>query len=237
MPIVLITRPEPEASAMEQALQARFPQLRTIRAPLQEIRFHPLTLPHAAPVFTSRNGVRAWQRAGGTSGRAYCVGDATAALAREAGMEAISAGGDAAALHDMLLRLRPEGPLVHVRGAQHRGDLAARLAAEGLQITALDAYAQVPLPLTEAALAAGRGHTPVIVPLYSPGAAARFAAQWQGTAPLLLGAISPAALAPVEQMETFRRSHAAQPDGESMLKLLSGLIAAAHQLEAEEGGD
>lgn len=237
MPIVLITRPEPEGSAMAGAVAERFPGVRCLLSPLQEIRFHQLNLPEAEPVFTSRNGVRAWQRAGGAGGRAYCVGDATAQLARAAGLEAISAGGDAEALVRMLLELRPEGPLVHLRGAQHRGNLAERLRAEGLKIKALEAYAQVPVPLNAEALAAGQGHAPVIVPLYSPGAARRFAEQWHGTAPLLLGAISQAALAPVEHMETFHRSHAAQPDGESMLMLLSGLIAAAHQLEAERGGD
>ncbi|WP_010140579.1 uroporphyrinogen-III synthase [Oceanicola sp. S124] len=237
MPQILITRPEPEASALAAELAALHPGVRLVVSPLQGIRFHDIPRPDGVPVFTSRNGVRAYLRAGGQSLQAWCVGDATAALAEAAGMQAISAGGDAEALIALLLERRPEGPLVHVRGAQHRGELVARLAAGGLRIGAVEGYAQVPLPLSEEARAALLGAMPVVVPLYSPGAARRFAEARQGTAPLLIGAISAAALAPVKHLETFRRSHAAQPDGESMLKLISGLIAAAHQLEAEGGED
>ncbi|MBR9765242.1 MAG: uroporphyrinogen-III synthase [Rhodobacteraceae bacterium] len=237
MPQILITRPEPEASALAAQLAALHPGVRMVVSPLQGIRFHDFDPPEGVPVFTSRNGVRAYLRAGGQAPQAWCVGDATAALAEAAGMHAISAGGDAEALISLLLQRRPEGPLVHVRGAQHSGDLVARLAAGGLRIEAVEGYAQQALPLSDEARAALRGPAPVIVPLYSPGAARRLAESHRGAAPLLIGAISAAALAPVKNLETFHRSHAAQPEGESMLKLIAGLIAAAHQLEAEGGED
>lgn len=240
-PVLLITRPEPEATTLAAALSAAHPDLRVIATPLQRIGFRDFDPPEGAePVFTSRNGVRAFRRAGGRAGRAWCVGRGTAAEAEAAGMTAISADGDAEALLALLLRNRPAGPLLHVRGAQHRGALARRLRAAGLTAGAVESYAQedmAPVPEARAAMA---GRAPVIVPLYSPRAAARLVAEWRGAAPLLAGAISPATARVLrdglgggcKQLDV-----AARPDGDSMLKVISGLIAASHQLEAERGDD
>lgn len=233
-PILLITRPEPEAGALAARLEGC--GARVVVSPLTGIAFRDIVIPEGSEaVFTSRNGVRAFVRAGGKAARAWCVGDATAEAARAAGMEAISAGGDAEDLLALLLRERPGAELCHVRGAQHRGDLVARLVAGGLRARAVEGYGQVPLAPTQAAVAAMRGRAPVVAPVYSPGAARRLAEAWEGGAPLLIGAISPAAAAPVKHLARNGLSIAAQPDGESMLTVLSGLIAAAHQLETGEG--
>lgn len=235
-PIVMITRPEPEATAL--AARLRAPDLRLVVSPLQEIRLHDIALPEGPfeVIFTSRNGVRAYARAGGRATRAWCVGDATAQAARAAGLQAVSAGGDAEALLALLLDQAPGAPLLHIRGAQHRGDLVARLGAAGLSARAVEGYAQAPLAATAEARQAMQGRAPVVAPVYSPGAARRLAAEWQGDAPLLVAAISPAAAEPLRALAPRRCVIAASPDGETMLSLLSGLIAAAHQLEAEQGG-
>lgn len=235
-PIVMITRPEPEATAL--AAQLAGQGARLVISPLQQIRFHAIALPEAPfeAIFTSRNGVRALVRAGAVARRAWCVGEATARAAREAGMWAMSADGDAEALLALLLKERPAGPLVHLRGAQHRGDLVGRLVAAGLRAEAVEAYAQAPRAATPEARQAMQGSAPVVVPVYSPGAAHRLAAEWQGAAPLLVTAISAAAAAPLRALSPARLSVAARPSGETMLNEITGLIAAAHQLENKGGG-
>ena len=55
-PIVMITRPEPEATALSAQLAGQGARL--LVSPLQQIRFHAITLPEAPfdAIFTSRNG-------------------------------------------------------------------------------------------------------------------------------------------------------------------------------------
>ena len=104
---------------------------------------------------------------------AYCVGDATAALAREAGFaHVVSAMGDAAALREKLRELAAQnGAVLHLRGAQ----LAARLShPEGPQVVERTLYdarrlEQLP-PEAAAALAA-----PTVVLIHSRRIAEAFA--------------------------------------------------------------
>ena len=239
-PVVLITRPEAEAQRMAEDIAARASNVRFVVSPLQEVLFDVAALEEiarrdvdSALIFTSRNGVRAWR---GGARRAYCVGNATADLARAAGHEAISADGDANDLRALILRDTPRQPLLHLRGAQHRGDLAADLRAAGLNAQGVEAYRQQPRPLTPQALAAMAGAAPIVAPLYSPGSARLFAQAWRGDAPLLIAAISPMISPEIEGLETKRVEIAAHPSGETMLGVITGLIAAAHQLETRGGG-
>ncbi|MBT9385783.1 uroporphyrinogen-III synthase [Pseudooceanicola sp. CBS1P-1] len=233
-PIVLITRPAPEGPALGERLRRDHPGLAVRHSPLIAIQPEPLPpLPaDAALIFTSRNGVRA------AAGRirpgtiAYCVGDATARAAREAGCTVQSAGGDAEALFTLIRDAGPAGPLLHLHGEHQRGDLAARLNAEGLAVRSLCAYRQRSQPFTTEARALMSGSQPVVAPIYSPRTGRLFAEGWHGTAPLFLAAISPAVAAELNGLERFRLCHAAHPDGESMVAVTNGLIAAALQLEA-----
>ncbi|KAA2315480.1 uroporphyrinogen-III synthase [Pseudooceanicola sediminis] len=239
-PVVLITRPEAEAQRLAEAVTARAGDVRIVISPLQEVVFDAAVLadlaardPECALIFTSRNGVRSWR---GGARVAYCVGDATAELARAAGHDAMSADGNAEDLKALILRENPGVPLLHLRGRNHRGDLVGALQAAGLRAEAIEAYQQRPCPPTPQARAAMTGVAPIVAPLYSPRSARLFADAWQGDAPLLIAAISPMILPQIAGLKRIRVEIAAHPGSETMLGVVTGLIAAAHQLETRGGG-
>lgn len=191
MATLLITRPEALSSRLVDALAARGVQAPTVISPVIEIRPRDVTLPEGAElVLTSQNAVPVLPAG---RWRAWCVGDRTAEAAAAAGLQAVSAGGDAEALLRLLLKARP-GPLIHVRGAHAAGEIVERLREAGLAAEEVVAYDQVPLRLSAeaAALLAGRGA--VVMPLYSPRSAGLVAAHpgpWR--ADVRAVAISPAA--------------------------------------------
>ena len=93
-----------------------------------------------ALAFTSAAGVRFWT--GRRDLPAFCVGDATAAAAREAGYRDVrSAAGDAAALAALISEAtRPGATIVHARALEVAADLAAALAAIGRRTLAIVVY-------------------------------------------------------------------------------------------------
>lgn len=234
-PVVMITRPEEDGAPLAREITRLCPGARVILSPLQEIFYAP-ELPDAGPemalIFTSRNGVRAWQRVGGPPRRAYCVGDATRALAEAAGHTAVSAGGTVADLREMLLREAPRERMLYLHGKVTKRDLTGPLQAAGLRAVGVEAYQQVARPFSDVAREAMQGAAPVVAPLYSARSARLFAEGWRSAAPLMISAISEAAAEPVRALSPVRIERAAHPDGETMLSLTCGLIAAAHQLEA-----
>ncbi|TAG12997.1 MAG: uroporphyrinogen-III synthase [Rhodobacterales bacterium] len=168
---VLLTRPMAQSQAFASALQARFgDRLRPIVTPLMAPVFLTPTLPNrpfAAVSFTSATGVAA-ARSLDLPRRAWCVGAQTAARARAAGFEALSADGDAAALVAAILADPPPGRLLHLRGEEVRGDVADMLNSAGLETFSAIVYRQDPQPLTVAARAVLAASGPVIVPIFSP---------------------------------------------------------------------
>lgn len=143
-------------------------------------------------IFTSETGVEAAVAGGWSLPRtAYCVGDRTAQAAQAAGFAARSAGGDATALVALLTGERPPGRLLHLRGAEARGDVAATLTAAGIPTDEAVVYDQKEQPLTDAARALLCGDAPVIVPLFSPRSARLFVAAGDWRAPLWIAALSP----------------------------------------------
>ena len=126
-------------------------------------------------LFTSENGVRAIENTLTAEGRiAYCVGDRTAEAASSAGFTARSAKGTAEELIALISEQAPGGRLLHVHGAHTRGDVSARLVANGIKAESAAFYDQLAEPLNEQAmgvLAAQRS----LVPLFSPRTSAVFA--------------------------------------------------------------
>lgn len=226
MPPVLLTRPAPASERLAARLAALGAE--PVVSPLLRIR-RAEALPELAPglLFTSVNGVEAYRALGGPPGRpAWCVGPRTARAARAAGLAVRGTAPDAEALARLVPGDAP--PLLHLRGAVQRGDLAAELRARGRAARDAVIYAQDPVPLTEAgraALAAG-----AVVPLYSPRSAALLVAaapdaDWTRLRPLSL---SPA----VASMLPVASEVAASPDGAAMWRLL----LAALNLSAVERG-
>jgi uroporphyrinogen-III synthase len=194
---ILLTRPRAQSGLFAAQIRAHLPEARVVIAPLMDI-VPTATVPELAEgdalIFTSANGVAA---AGQGQGRtAWCVGERTAAVARDAGYAAHVAGRTAEELVEHLRGLRPAGRLVHLHGAHTRGDVAGGLAAAGLQVADFAVYDQVALepgPDFAAALASA----PLVVPLFSPRSAVLFAEAAARTGTLALDrGLFPLALSP-----------------------------------------
>jgi uroporphyrinogen-III synthase len=236
LPTILLTRPESRGDRFAEQVRARFGRGVTVLAsPLIAPRFLSPPLPAVVrgAIFTSETGVEGFARLwrGGPL-PAWCVGDRTAAAAREAGFDARSARGDAEALAEMLAAENPPGPLVHARGRDARGDLAGALSARGLTVVETVVYAQIEQPLTDAARALLQAAAPVAVPLFSPRTARLFVRQVSaspGRAPLWIAALSPAVAEPAAALRPARLALAPTPDAEGMIEALSHLWRGAAQ--------
>ena len=230
-PTVLLTRPAAQSASFAQSMQARVEGLRVIVSPLMTTVFLTVTLPKdplQGVVLTSQTGAEA-------AGRlrtqlpdlAYCVGDRTAQVAREAGFRVQSAQGDAEALLALILREKPQA-LIHLRGREARGDLAQRLSAAGVFTQERVVYAQDAQPLSDEAVAVLSGKAPVLVPLFSPRSAEILGAAWQGLAthaPLVVVAISQA-VAEAAAFCPTKPVLSAHPDAPSMLDAVLALLHA-----------
>ena len=225
-PTLLLTRPRPQADRFAVQCRALLGAEDVVISPVLTIkpRGGAVDLAGVAGVLlSSENGARVLAQAADVAGvLAWCVGDRTAAVARDLGMQAVSAGGTADDLVAMVLRARPKGPVLHAHGAETRGDVAQRLAAGGLTVTARVLYDQVETGLTAEAKALLAGTGDVVVPLFSPRSARLFAAAAQGTqARLSVVALSPAVAQAwaVQRDENF--TVAARPDAHHMLKTIA----------------
>ena len=183
-------------------------------------------------IFTSSNGVAI--AACLTRQRnlpCYCVGKATRDAARRAGWRAENTGRDAAGLISSLLRQAPAGPLLHLRGRQARGDVAARLTAQGLPVREQVIYDQPLRELNDLALRAMAMKSPVIVPLFSPRTARQFANLVTGQAPLFLAALSSAVAEPLKSLVYNRLVISSQPDAKGMAQAVAMLTNNAKRVE------
>ena len=223
-PVLLLTRPRPQAEGFADAARAACPPHQTVIAPLSEIAplpFDPAALTGAAGlVLTSANAVPMLEGLPGLASLpAYCVGPGTAGAAQAAGLAARETGGDARRLIDWMRRHHPPGPLVHVHGRHLARDLVAALSDLGLSITGLPVYEArlIDWPPDILPSLAGR---PVVAPLFSPRAAAALGRQpgvgdMPGLVPVAISAACAARLPPALR----RRAMVAQaPDAAAMLQ-------------------
>ena len=232
-PPVLLTRPLPQGARFAAMLRDRFgPGLRIVASPLLAPALRPGPPPpgpFAAVILTSETGARAAARwRDGLPRLAWCVGDRTAEVAAEGGFRARSAAGDADALVAAILADPPPGPVLHLRGGDSRGDVAARLAAAGLPARDLVVYDQRAQPLTDEAAALLTGAAPVLAPLFSPRTAARLAAERDRLAlpaPLVLVALSAAVAGAAPPRAGDRAILAARPDAAAMLEAVAAGLA------------
>lgn len=179
---ILVTRPRGEADLFAVALAMRGHD--AVVAPLLDIvvdEAPPLDLAGVqAVLFTSANGVRAFAHTQKNRDlKAFCVGDATAAAARNAGFGAVeSAAGDVDTLAALVKkRLDPaNGALVHATGTAVAGDLAGVLGAEGFSVRRVQLYrADTATKLPDDAASALRGGRIDVVTFFSPRTAEIFA--------------------------------------------------------------
>ncbi|HVA13267.1 MAG TPA: uroporphyrinogen-III synthase [Stellaceae bacterium] len=158
---VLVTRAAGEAERLAARLAERGHD--SVIEHLTTIRFHPEGARMLAPLlddvqaalFTSANGVRAFASATSRRDfRAFAVGDATAAAAREAGFaDGTSAGGTVENLAELVIAsLVPSGGgLLHAAGSVTAGDLAGRLEAAGFAVRRAALYEAAPTAALSAA--------------------------------------------------------------------------------------
>jgi len=226
VPILLLTRPEVAArdflGSLPDELASRF---RVLVSPLFDYApvDHAPVDPDADVILTSAAAV---PYAGSGGGRtAWCVGDRTAQAARAARFETRNARGDAEALVALILAQRPVGPLVHLRGEDSRGSIAARLSAAGVMCEEHVVYAKVPRKLTMQAHRALMGNVTVVLPLFSPETARLLCRHGPFSAPLVVLAMSWAVAEAARPLNAERAEIAATPD-------LAGMVGRVAALDA-----
>jgi uroporphyrinogen-III synthase len=145
-------------------------------------------------VFSSGNGVRAAAARENLSGRrGIVVGDRTAEVARDCGMDVVSAKGGSQELLSAVKKAKPSGRVLLVRGKHTTGDVKKGLISAGIDTDSVVGYDQVSMPLSPAAIHVLRGERRVIIPLFSPRSAVLLAkeiGQCDCCAPLVLVAMS-----------------------------------------------
>ncbi|WP_101342184.1 uroporphyrinogen-III synthase [Cereibacter azotoformans] len=235
LPAVLLTRPEAQGARFAVALREALGPVRLVTSPLMVPEFlsPPIALLPEALIFTSETGVEGFRRLAAPGlagvGRAWCVGNRTARAARAAGLDAQSAEGDAEALIAAIVAAGERGPLLHLRGAESRGEVAPRLAAQGLVVVEAVVYDQRPQPLLPEALALLAGAAPVLAPLFSPRTARLLGLELAraGVAPQLwVAAMSPAVAEAAGALSPARLRVAARPDAEALLDAVKALLDA-----------
>lgn len=162
----LVPRPHEEAARIREAFAARglvalvFPVLRIVPREIGTIDPRPLQ----AILLTSRNGARALARSDlPRTLRLFTVGDATAAVARQAGFVSVESGAGAAdALAALAIeKLAPgRGVLLHLAGTDVGHDPAPALRAAGFTVERCIGYVTEPAETLPADVAAALGAQP-----------------------------------------------------------------------------
>ena len=124
---------------------------------------------------------------------------------------------EAEALLAVLLRDRPAGRIVHLRGTQSRGRIAERLREAGLTCDEAITYRQDARPLTAEAATLLAGPAPVVAPLASPRTAALLADLGPFAAPLCVVALSVAVAEAAGPLMPVSLTVAARPDGPALV--------------------
>ncbi len=218
-PKILLTRPQAQSEQFAKMCRDATGATPVI-SPLiwiETLPIPPIDTRFKGVIFTSVNGVNACPPA---NIRAYCVGDKTMRVAQDAGFDAVSAGGNAGDLVELILG-QTKGPLIHVRGEHVRGDIATVLTQRGVPIQPVTAYRQTPRPLTKQARNLLEGYETVILPLFSPRTAKLFVAEMgNACAPIHIIAISDAVAQVVSGLENMTVTVADAPNADATLQAI-----------------
>lgn len=223
-PTILITRPAADAARFLAALRAEAGQFDEILCPAFGFEELPTTPAHFdVAVFTSRAGV--FYAPPGEGRTAYCVGDATAQLARDAGYVAISANGSADDLVALILAQSPSGSLHHIRGEISRGNVMDRLVEQGINCSDVIAYRKVPLSPDLIAVERLRNARNLIFPVFSAETVSiieSWGAQLEGH---IVVAISEAVAEASRSLRPIKTIVSERPDMRGMAAATARLIA------------
>lgn len=223
-PILLITRPLPQARRFAAEAAAACPPHEALIAPLSEVvglPFDPAVFEGAAGlVLTSANAIPFLPPLPPLP--AWCVGPATARAAARAGFLPHEAGGDAVALLALLEAERPAGRLVHAHGRHLARQVAG--AVPGVEVAGVALYEARALSLPEGLLPPDRR---IVASLFSPRAAAALGRQPGILAlpDLLPVVISRAARDALPDPLAARARVAAAPAGGAMLRVVTDALS------------
>ncbi len=165
-PVLLLTRPLNQSKALLRELGVEGP---CVISPVMEILRTGETVDlagYGGVIVTSANAVRHGPPLAGIC--VYCVGKRTSEAVERAGGVVRLVAKDA---DDLVARLQAHGPLLHLRGAYARGNIAERLCAAGVETREALVYRQEPRALSGEAIALIEGGGAVVLPLYSPRSA------------------------------------------------------------------
>ncbi|MEP0964901.1 MAG: uroporphyrinogen-III synthase [Roseobacter sp.] len=224
----LLTRPVgSNADFFNQIPKKTVQFLQGVECPL--IKIEPFSVEYYAPrdvsaVFTSSNGLRFGPPADGRT--AYCVGRQTTQRATEAGWNAIFAGQTAVELLGYFDENSTNEPLCHFSGVHVREDVVGELSRLGLVAHRQIVYDQVLLPLAGSALSALSQHNQVIVPLFSPRAAAHFAAVCPQDCNAIVVALSATVAKTAGKNNKFEIVTAQFPTTTSLIACIETLVSA-----------
>lgn len=227
--VAILTRPLAQSMRFAAEMARCLPGVHPILSPLMVTEFLPFTSPckPTALILTSAAAVEALRRNPvALPDTAFCVGRHTAAAAAELGLRAQSADGDAEALLALILTHNPAPPLLHLHGAEIRGNLAERLNTAGIETFSAVVYRQIAQSLGLEARAALVADAPLLLPVFSPRSARILAAELAARpvhAPLHLVAISPETAAQLRGCPHESLTVAARPDAPSMLEAMARL--------------
>jgi uroporphyrinogen-III synthase len=233
---ILVTRPEPGASHTARRLERM--GFSPVVLPLSETTPLAFKLPRErfdAVAITSVNAVRHAEPeriAGLRHLPVYAVGDKTASAARAAGFSDVTAaGGDGAALGEMLVSTLPSGAhVLYLAGRVRRPDFEQRAKAGGLALTVCETYDTAPIDYRDLRERLSGGPIEVAL-VYSPAAAKALAtlaerAEISGL-DLFLGTqflcLSPRIAESLPDQWRSRARVSERPDEEALINLLASL--------------
>ncbi len=171
-------------------------------------------------IFTSRNGVSAFaETCSKRANQVFCVGNATAELARKVGFVHVrSAEGDAQDVVKLVLKTVPRSQtLRHCCGEHVKGRLAEQLSEAGYKIERAIYYSASPVDQTDVNLGGVK-----YVALYSPRGALAFSdlVKEEAVSHITALSISEATDALLEPLSLAGRLIADTPDQAAMVKVL-----------------
>lgn len=222
---LLMTRPEGANARFREELPSKLSaQFEFIDCPLTRIvSLEPQNSMQGdgIAIFTSSNGVRFAPPS--LRRKAFCVGERTTAKALAAGWQAVCAGQCAEELIDHIKNAKPTAPVHHFSGVHVRGEISENLTAIGLSVKRIALYDQILLPLSQPASALVSQGLPVVVPLFSPRAAAHFAQVAPSNPQLIAVALSAAVAEAGQGINCQKWVIADRPNADALVDCLEKL--------------
>lgn len=239
-PLLLLTRPQASSDAFWQDLPHEIRDAVDILInPLMSIEVSgplPDLTGVAGLIFTSANALDAYAKLGGTALNipVIAVGTSTGRAAQVLGFETDIAGGTAEQVIEHVLRQGYRGPLLHLRGENAIGEIAARLSAAGVETSEAVLYRQRLGSFSEATREALSQDRPIIAPVFSPRTARQLGRESMGFEQIRFGAISQAVADALPVGWPHRTRVAQRPDRSGMVELVKDMIMDVANLERRQ---